>query len=233
MSLVCPVRTSLTDSELNQVFGNGTNPGVLPSSQNGSSDRESNGMLKQNVVATIVSSLKNSGIIPTATPTNAEAYITKVKSLLNNIQSEYCFYDSRYKYALEKLFDAVRQGYLLNTANTRTSIEKYLTYSQALNRRLNDLTQIINGITEDMFRVSGNLEAEINQFNNKIKEQQLKLEEQNKIISSSEAVTRIKKDMVKYTEEKARNTDNLLKLYSFLNVVALGLLVYVYKAASS
>ncbi len=229
MSLVCPARTSLTESELNQVFENG----ILPSSQNGSSDRESNGMLKQSVVVTIISSLKNSGIIPIPTSTNEELYIRKVKTLLNNIQSEYCFYDSRYKYSLEKLFDGVRQGYLLNTPNTRSIIEKYLSYSQNLNRRLNDLTQIINGITEDMFRVSGNLEAEINQFNNKIKEQQRKLEEQNKIISSSEAVTRIKKDMVKYTEEKARNTDNLLKMYSFLNVVALGLLIYVYKAASS
>ena len=38
--------------------------------------------------------------------------------------------------------------------------------------------------------------------------------------------------MVKYSEEKARHTDNLLKLYSFLNVVALGLLVYIYKAAN-
>ena len=37
--------------------------------------------------------------------------------------------------------------------------------------------------------------------------------------------------MVKYTEEKARYTDNLLKMYSVLNIVALGLLVYVYKSA--
>jgi hypothetical protein len=37
--------------------------------------------------------------------------------------------------------------------------------------------------------------------------------------------------MVKYSEEKARYSDNLLKMYSFLNVVALGLLIYVYKAA--
>jgi len=37
--------------------------------------------------------------------------------------------------------------------------------------------------------------------------------------------------MVKFSEEKNRYSANLLKLYSFLNVVALGLLVYVYKAA--
>ena len=37
--------------------------------------------------------------------------------------------------------------------------------------------------------------------------------------------------MVKYTEEKGRYTDNLLKVYSVLNIVVLGLLVYVYKSA--
>ena len=37
--------------------------------------------------------------------------------------------------------------------------------------------------------------------------------------------------MVKYTEEKSRYTNNLLKMYSVLNIVALSLLVYVYKSA--
>jgi hypothetical protein len=37
--------------------------------------------------------------------------------------------------------------------------------------------------------------------------------------------------MVEYTEEKSRYTDNLMKMYSVLNIVVVGLLVYVYKAA--
>ena len=56
--------------------------------------------------------------------------------------------------------------------------------------------------------------------------------EQNKIISSTEGAIKIKKEMVKYTEEKARHSDNLLKLYGFLNIVVVGLLVYIYKASS-
>ena len=36
--------------------------------------------------------------------------------------------------------------------------------------------------------------------------------------------------MVKYSQEKVRATDNLLSLYSALNVVAIGMLIYIYKS---
>ena len=78
---------------------------------------------------------------------------------------------------------------------------------------------------------SETLQQEIAEFNKRLKSQRDKLEEQNTIIQSNEASTRLKKEMVKYSEEKARYSNNLLKMYSFLNIVALGLLVYVYKAA--
>jgi hypothetical protein len=58
-----------------------------------------------------------------------------------------------------------------------------------------------------------------------------KMEKQGNMIRSNQASSNIQKEMVKYTEEKARYNDNLLKVYSFLNIVALGVLLYVYKAA--
>jgi vacuolar-type H+-ATPase catalytic subunit A/Vma1 len=232
MSFSCPTKTALTDSELGQTFGNGITPGLLPSTPTPSSERDTNGMLTDTAVKAIVASLKGSGIIPTATTKNTDTYVSKQASLLKNIQSEYCFYDSRYKYSLQKLFDAIRQGYSTNTADNQTLIQKYLASTQALNQRLNDLTQIVNAVTDDMLSSSTNLAGEIRAFNNQISMQQKKLQEQNKIISSGEAATKLNKQMVRFTEEKARYSDNLLKLYSFLNIVALGLLVYVYKSAA-
>lgn len=232
MSFSCPTKTALTDSELGQTFGNGITPGLLPSTPTPSSERDGNGMLVATAIKAIVTSLKGSGVIPTATAKNAETYVSKQSSLLKNIQSEYCFYDSRYKYSLQKLFDAIRQGYTTNTGDNQALIQKYLASTQALNQRLNDLVQIVNAVTEDMLASSTNLEAEIRAFNKQISEQQQKLQAQNKIISSGEAATKLNKQMVKFTEEKARYSDNLLKMYSFLNIVALGLLVYVYKSAT-
>ena len=78
---------------------------------------------------------------------------------------------------------------------------------------------------------SDTLQDEIAAFNTRLKSQRDKLQEQNTIIQSNEASMRLKKEMVKYSEEKAQYSNNLLKMYSFLNIVALGLLVYVYKAA--
>ena len=231
MAVTCPVQGSLTDNELNSTFGDATVTGILPSTPNSSSDRDANGMLNTKALALIVSSLKSSGVIPVGSTKDTDAYVAKKAVFLKNIQAEYCFYDSRYKYTLEQLFAAIRSGYNANTTDNSGTIQKYLTLSQTLNKRLNDLTQIINSVVDDMLKVTSEMETEIAAFVKKIKEQQVKLDEQNKIISSGEATIKIKKEMVKYTEEKARNSTNLLNLYSFLNVVALGLLVYVYKAA--
>ena len=66
----------------------------------------------------------------------------------------------------------------------------------------------------------------------KIEDEKQKLVHQHKMISSDEAASNLSKEMVKYTEQKARYTDNLLSVYSVLNIVALGLLVYVFRSTT-
>jgi hypothetical protein len=231
MSFSCPNQTALTDTDLNATFGNGTIQGLLPSSANPASDRDGNGILNKNAVQSIVSSLKGAGVIPNASTTTPELYTKKQQDLLKNVQSEYCFYEARYKYSLQQLFNAIQQGYMNNTGDVQTAVQRYLQATQGLNQRLNDLTQIINGVTDDMLSSTSNLEAEIQAFDKEIRDKKAKLDAQNKIISSNQATTELNKQMVKFTEQKAKYSDNLLGLYSFLNIVALGLLVYVYKSA--
>ena len=227
----CPKQTISTDSELERGFGDGTIVGVLPNTANGASDRDDKGKLTQTALSTILTSLKGRGIIPSATSYTEDVFIQKQTAMIQNIQSEYCFYEARYKYALDKLFSAVKSGYMTNSPDIQKNIQSKLSITQTLNLRLNDLTQIINTISEDMLYTSNSLQEEITQYNDKIQKQRAKLDYQNNIITSSEAATKIRKEMVKYTEEKANYSDNLLKLYSFLNIITLGLLVYVYKAA--
>ena len=235
MPFTCPPQTSITDSELQQTF-----PGLLPATPNGDSDRDSTGLLTPNAVQSIIASLKGSGVIPAQNKDlkmqGDASRTSKQAALLSTIKSEYCFYDSRYKYVLEKIFSEVQQGYLTNTpttsATTSASTKKYISLAQALNRRLNDLIQLVNAITEDMTTTSTSIDTEMTNTSQSMQDQKKKLDQQNKTISSNEATMKIRKEMVNYSEEKARHTDNLLKLYSFLNVVALGLLVYIYKAAN-
>jgi hypothetical protein len=50
----------------------------------------------------------------------------------------------------------------------------------------------------------------------------------NEIINSNEGPSNLYKEMMRFSREKVRATDNLLGLYSFLNIFALGMLVYIY-----
>jgi hypothetical protein len=188
-------------------------------------------MLKDTVVSSIVTAHQGSGVIPTPSSTNPEQYIANQQTFITNVKAEYCYYESRYRYTLEKLFTAIASGYPTSTVAIQATVQTYLTATQGFNQRLNDLTQIMNATVIVMMTTSSAVDREITQYNNQIQEKQKKLDEQNRIIISNEAGMKIKKDMVKYTEEKARHTNNLLKMYCFLNVVTVGLLVYVYKAA--
>ncbi len=227
----CPTKTAITDTELSQIFTNGVKPGLLPSSSPGASDRDGNGLLNSTSLQATISSLKGSGIIPSPKKTSPEMFVMKQQELIKDIQTEYCFYESRYKYSLDQLFNSISIGYSNNTGDVQTSIQKYLVSTQTLNQKLNDLVQIINAITEDMLSTTTGLEAEIKAFDKQMREEKEKLQKQNKIISSNQATLEINKQMVKFTEQKAKYSNNLLGLYSFLNIVALGLLVYVYKSA--
>ena len=229
----CPAQTISTDTELSASYGTGIKVGVLPAVPSGASERDDKGKLLQTSVSTIITNMKSRGIIPSSTGLTAELFIQKQQVLIQNLQAEYCFYESRYIYALQKLFTSISSGYLSGSTENKATVDSYLSKTKMLNTRLNDLTQIMNGVTENMLVTSDSIANEIQQFNARIKVQKAKLDAQNKIIMTGDTTTNIRKEMIQYTEEKAKYTDNLLNLYSFLNIVALGLLVYVYKAAGN
>jgi len=83
-----------------------------------------------------------------------------------------------------------------------------------------------------MVASSAVMKAKIDKMNEDVKHIKTQLNRQGEIIKSSQGVTKINKEMMKYTEEKGRYTDNLLKMYSFLNIVTFGLLIYIYRAAN-
>jgi septal ring factor EnvC (AmiA/AmiB activator) len=176
--------------------------------------------------------MSSSGVLPNPKTSTAAAYRAKAKALLDSAKAEYCFYHVRYKASLDHLFAGIRGlSTGSDSAELRQVVEKRLAKTQTLNRKLNDLIQIMNKVTEKLMNSSNTLQEEIVRFTTTLRNNKEKLEKQNQVIQSNEASMRLQKQMVKYTEEKSRYSDNLLKMYSFLNIVALGLLVYVYKAA--
>jgi hypothetical protein len=100
----------------------------------------------------------------------------------------------------------------------------------ALNRRLQDLSQIANSITQDQYAATKDFQSQINSANTEIQSYFSKLQEQAAILRKEVPQVEINKRMATYTKEKANYNKNLLSLYFFLDVVALGILFYVYKA---
>lgn len=228
MSFTCPVESNIAPNQLSAAFSGGN--ALLPSSIL-ATDRDGNGMLKSSMLSDWISRLEGAGIVPSAKSLTAPAYITKITILLDAAQKEYCYYESRYRAALQYLFAGIHNASVNNSAEAKQLVDTRLQTTQSLNRKVNDLIQIINAITEKMMQSSTTLQDEIKAFTKKLQSQRDKLEGQNRIIQSNDATMRLQKDMVKYSEEKARYTDNLLKMYSFLNIVAFGMLIYIYKAA--
>lgn len=229
--MFCTAKTSLTDSDLNAQYGDNIKHGLLPSSPYGTSDRSGDGLLLESTLTRVVNSLKSQGVVPDGKKDKPDDFVIKQKAFLASIKDEYCFYDARYKYALQKLLNSVQQGYQTNIGDVQQSIQTYLQYTQRLNQKVNDLTQIINAITNDMLSGTSEIDKQIKDFNKNIQEKQEQLEKQNKILSSQSAATQLNKEMVKFTEKKNKYTNNLLNLYGFMNIIALGLLIYVYRSS--
>jgi hypothetical protein len=220
---------SFTNLELDAPFPNG----ILPDSID-ASNRNSSGLLTDTSVSSIVKSLKSRGIIPVLSTinNNEHVYRSKADTLLKSCKKEYDHYYARYVFVLNALFTAIRDQYTVNSSENQSKVSNSNRRLLNLNTKLNDLIQIMQGITNDMLETSNAMDAELKEFQKNMAEKKEKLKYQTDIIKSSQGGVKLSREMVKYTEENARYTDNLLKMYSFLNVVALGLLIYIYRAAN-
>jgi hypothetical protein len=226
-----------TATDLTATYSNTDNtPAILSSVQ--TSMHDSNGMLTTSSMTTIIASLKTANVLPVFSntkqkdTTTVNEYEQAITTFMTNAQAEYNFYNDRYKKALEKLFSSIRNGYSNPSPDNTTNVNINLGYATKLNIKLNDLVQIIKSVSDDMIASSNDMQAKIVQMNKDANTIKSQLTRQGNIIKSSQGVTKINKEMMKYTEEKGRYTDNLLKTYSFLNIVAFGLLIYIYRAAN-
>lgn len=234
----CPSSTqAFSNTELNALYsGKGS---ILPTSVPSSSDRitDQSRLLKPEFLNAHVQQLKTAKVIPAAPSlsstvnqdTALSQYTATLNGLVNNMRAEYCFYDARYKFAIRELITGIANATSANVASG--SLSTLLETCGRLNLRLNDFAQIANAITAEINKSTKSLNSEINSLNAEIASYSNKLRKQAEVLNSEAPTAEIRKRMVEYTREKAKATNNLLSLYFFLDVVALGMLFYVYKAA--
>jgi hypothetical protein len=153
----------------------------------------------------------------------------KESATMGKIQQEYCFYYFRYKYALETLFDKlVTTSKMTSLPDTeKADIQSKLTRAKNFNEKLNDIIQITNYIAQKRATEMRQQNTEINSLNSSIRSTFDTLQAHSKMLNSETSLSDLRKRMVEFTEEKNRSALNLLSLYGFLNLVAIGLLFYI------
>ena len=224
----------MTKQDLQAIYPNS----ILPSS---AVTRNQDGSIADASLNSHVQSLSSAGIIPVRPDINklqggepandASAplakYVQHENAFLNNVKSEYCFYESRYRYALNSLLDSVAQASLpaSNNQPSQSQFEVYLPITKTLNQKLNDLTQVVNAVANLRYSLSRQDNQSINDINQTLSKRAADLKAQAAILESDGAAADLRKRMVEYTKEKNSATNNLLTLYAVLNIVAIGVLV--------
>jgi hypothetical protein len=149
-------------------------------------------------------------------PANLDA-----SELLSSIQDEYCFYYKRYMFALKNVLTlAATSGTDMSTGSTYDS---YKQNSIHLNRLLNQLVQILQ-VIQDSDMVSDDMPLDLDSVNDSLQSHM------NKLIAN-DMEENAKSAMIDYTVEKNASSRNLLAIYGFMNIVAIGMLVYLYRTA--
>jgi hypothetical protein len=154
---------------------------------------------------------------------------SKETATMRKVQQEFCFYYFRYKYALETLFDKLvttSKNTTLQDAD-RAEIASKLNRAKEFNEKLNDLIQVTNYISQKRASEMREQNTEINMMNGDLQSTFNTLQQHNKLLRSETSLSDLRKRMVEFTEEKNRSAVNLLSLYGFLNLVAIGLLFYI------
>ena len=151
------------------------------------------------------------------------------KQTMLAIQTEFCYYYVRYKYALDDLFETLSRISATSglTDAERKTIESKISTAKDLNIKLNDLIQFTNYIAKKRASEMRDQNLNINMMNESIKDIYGRLQNQNNILQREDSITDLRRRMVEFTQEKNQSASNLLSLYGFLNLVALGLLFYV------
>jgi len=150
----------------------------------------------------------------------------------NDLKNEFCHFYSRYQYTLDQLFSrlSATSGKANISTTDKDAITMYLGKAKEFNIKLNDLIQISNYLAAKRVQDASKQSSEVNALNENISSVFSSLQKQSEILNKEHSEAELRQRMVEYTQEKNRSTNNLLQLYGVLNIVAIGLLLYIYRS---
>jgi hypothetical protein len=218
-----------TNIELNTVYPSSILPSSLPTI-NGD-------ILAPDTVTSIINGLYSSGKLP-AIPALETAlnksmdeittYNTQMLSFFTNLQEEYNYYYARYIFELNRVLTLFVDANNVSTIGLNR--DSLISSTRAFNIKLNALMQIAQKVGSNTYSNSSDIQTKITTINSNLNDKAAIIKNTSTLINSNMSNMEIRKQMVEYTREKSKVTDNLLSLYFVLNAFAIGALIYVYKA---
>jgi len=186
-------------------------------------------------VTSILPQLDLCQIPSTLDKSSIEDCVAKNAIFIQNAQTEFKYYYVLYTYAIVRLMAALKapdSAPLSGWTSNADAVFAYKTAAIQLNQNVNDVTFAIDVIAQN--RRTANipaLTAQLSALDESLQGQAQKLYDQRQILSKDNQSNMIlKKEMEAYSRQKANYHNNMLMLYSFLNITALGLLFYVYRS---
>jgi hypothetical protein len=165
-----------------------------------------------------------------ATPANgktnpAQDYASQSATLRTTIQAEYCFYYTRYQWALTSV---------LNNATSSGSVvsDELKSNTQILNNKLNTILLVMKAIVNSRMNTLNTYYSgrdSVNSLNDNLDSIRQQLVAHSQQLQSNELESDIQSAMIDYSIEKNSSSRNMLAIYGFMNIVAAGLLYYLYK----
>ena len=242
----CSANTEIiTFANYKDVYANATRHSCLPNAGQGFQvSPGANGLIDQSTVNTYITQLltTNNATSPALDSVNgnqsipndmntASTYATNSYALRTSIQNEYCFYYKRYMFALEEILkDATKSSGVSLASSSVYTTQKNT--AQLLNSKLNQILQILQGLiyirSSTMSDYYGS-NTGVNLLNSQLDDARTSLQKHMGALEADDIDQNIRSAMVDYTIEKNTSSRNMVALYGFMNIVAAGMLFYLYR----
>jgi hypothetical protein len=172
----------------------------------------------------------NAGTLPAVLPPGSisqgdiEAQIEKDKALFKSLESEFCFYQSRYQYALNQFVTLATSRVQTDNAAARQALSDSVT----LNQRVNFILEMTNYLAQQRAPVASAESATINSANAEINAKLQALQSTYNLLKRDNAIVAVQREMVNYTNTKNQSAAGTVTMWIIGNVLALGAIGGIY-----
>ena len=215
---ICKDAQSVSVGQINDVMPNSISTTTLPID-------DSTGRISQSAIQGYVENLVGTGAIPGQMAT-FDQQMNADKTFYGAVQTEYCFYETRYQAALASFLAMAAQP----QGADPNALQAALDTTTVLNKRLNSLLEVLNYVGNERARRVNNRGAAIDAANAALDQKLAMLRQQQEALTSGTGRIRTQEEMVRYSAEKSRAMNIQIMFFVALNVVALGTVLTVYKS---